>query len=102
MGTLGAVFAVTVDTHPAYTALILANTACFAVPNYQPLPQAPQRTRQFSWYRRVLPSGGAPWRWPLGGDVFLLAHERWVHNPPSTRSTHRVGPAPDPVLPFRW
>ncbi|WP_078622323.1 MFS transporter [Streptomyces sp. NRRL S-244] len=48
LGTLGAAFAVSVNTRPAYTALILANAASFAcaglialigVPNYQPLPR---------------------------------------------------------------
>ncbi|MFJ1865084.1 MFS transporter [Streptomyces sp. NPDC088097] len=53
LGTLGAGFAVSVDTRPAYTALILANAASFAcaalvgligVPNYWPLPR-PQEHR---------------------------------------------------------
>ncbi|MFJ9340527.1 MFS transporter [Streptomyces sp. NPDC101733] len=53
LGTLGAGFAVSVDTRPAYTALILANAASFAcaalvgligVPNYRPLPR-PQAHR---------------------------------------------------------
>ncbi|MDH6707190.1 MFS family permease [Kitasatospora sp. MAA19] len=48
LGTLGAAFAVSANTRPAYTALILANAASFAcaglivlirVPNYQPLPR---------------------------------------------------------------
>lgn len=48
LGTLGAGFAVSVDTRPAYTALILANAASFAcaglialigLPNYRPLPR---------------------------------------------------------------
>ncbi|MFF1795552.1 MFS transporter [Kitasatospora sp. NPDC058263] len=48
LGTLGAAFAVSVDTRAAYTALILANAASFAgaglvalvgVPNYRPLPR---------------------------------------------------------------
>lgn len=51
LGTLGAAFAVTVNTRPAYTALILANAASFAcagliawigVPNYPPLPRPPE------------------------------------------------------------
>lgn len=55
LGTLGAAFAVSVNTRPAYTALILANAAGFAcaglialigVPNYRPLPR-PQEHR--SW-----------------------------------------------------
>ncbi|MEU4091772.1 MFS transporter [Streptomyces sp. NPDC026673] len=48
LGTLGAAFAVSVDTRSAYTALILANAASFAcaglialigLPNYRPLPR---------------------------------------------------------------
>ncbi|MCZ0972016.1 MFS transporter [Streptomyces albulus] len=48
LGTLGAAFAVSIGTRPAYTALILANAASFAcaglialigVPNYPPLPK---------------------------------------------------------------
>ncbi|MFD9613395.1 MFS transporter [Streptomyces sp. NPDC059083] len=48
LGTVGAAFAVSVDTRTAYTVLILANAASFAlaglialaaVPNYRPLPR---------------------------------------------------------------
>ncbi|MFF0425708.1 MFS transporter [Streptomyces sp. NPDC004520] len=54
LGTLGAAFAVTVDTRAAYTVLILANAASFAgagliglvgVPNYQPLPRPEEHRR---------------------------------------------------------
>ncbi|MFC5663736.1 MFS transporter [Kitasatospora misakiensis] len=56
VGTLGAAFAVQINTRPAYTALILANAASFAcaglvallgVPNYRPLAR-PQEHRQWS------------------------------------------------------
>ncbi|MEU1422450.1 MFS transporter [Kitasatospora sp. NPDC005751] len=54
LGTLGAAFAVSVDTRAAYTALILANAASFAgaglvalvgVPNYRPLPRPEEHHR---------------------------------------------------------
>ncbi|MCZ0981703.1 MFS transporter [Streptomyces diastatochromogenes] len=54
LGTLGAAFAVSVDTRAAYTVLILANAASFAaaalvallgVPNYQPLPRPEEHHR---------------------------------------------------------
>ncbi|MCX5394172.1 MFS transporter [Streptomyces sp. NBC_00094] len=54
LGTLGAAFAVSVDTRSAYTVLILANAASFAgaglialmgVPNYQPLPRPKEHHR---------------------------------------------------------
>ncbi|MFF1905950.1 MFS transporter [Kitasatospora sp. NPDC058218] len=54
LGTLGAAFAVTVDTRSAYTALILANAASFAcaalialigLPDYQPLPRPEEHHR---------------------------------------------------------
>ncbi|MFB7468772.1 MFS transporter [Streptomyces sp. NPDC056224] len=56
VGTLGAAFAIQIDTRPAYTGLILANAASFAcagliaflgVPNYRPLPR-PEEHRQWS------------------------------------------------------
>ncbi|MFE5295579.1 MFS transporter [Streptomyces sp. NPDC056632] len=56
VGTLGAAFAIQIDTRPAYTALILANAASFAcagliallgVPDYRPLPR-PEEHRQWS------------------------------------------------------
>ncbi|MEU4066284.1 MFS transporter [Streptomyces wedmorensis] len=56
VGTLGAAVAIQIDTRPAYTGLILANAASFAVagliaffgvPNYRPLPQ-PKEHRQWS------------------------------------------------------
>lgn len=56
VGTLGAAVALQIDTRPAYTALILANAASFAlaglivligVPNYRPLPK-PEAHRQWS------------------------------------------------------
>jgi MFS family permease len=56
MGTLGSAFAIQIDTRPAYTVLILANAASFAVagliafigiPNYQPLPR-PKEHRQWA------------------------------------------------------
>ncbi|WP_282693931.1 MFS transporter [Streptomyces sp. CC208A] len=56
VGTLGAAFALQVNTRPAYTALILANAASFAlagliaflgVPNYRPLPR-PKEHRRWS------------------------------------------------------
>ena len=56
VGTLGAAFAIQIDTRPAYTALILANAASFAcagliallgVPRYRPLPR-PAEHRQWS------------------------------------------------------
>lgn len=54
LGTLGAAFAVSVDTRAAYTVLILANAASFAgaaliallgVPNYRPLPRPEEHHR---------------------------------------------------------
>ncbi|MFE2269518.1 MFS transporter [Streptomyces lavendulae] len=54
LGTLGAAFAVSVDTRTAYTVLILANAASFAgaglialcgVPNYRPLPRPEEHHR---------------------------------------------------------
>ncbi|MER7578849.1 MFS transporter [Kitasatospora sp. NPDC097691] len=54
LGNLGAAFAVSVGTRPAYTALILANAASFAcaglialrgVPNYRPLPRPEEHHR---------------------------------------------------------
>ncbi|WP_045694577.1 MFS transporter [Streptomyces rubellomurinus] len=54
LGTLGAAFAVQIDTRPAYTALILANAASFAfaaligllrIPAYRPLPRPPGHGR---------------------------------------------------------
>ncbi|MFG2847993.1 MFS transporter [Kitasatospora sp. NPDC048296] len=56
VGTLGAAFAIQINTRPAYTGLILANAASFAcaglivflgVPNYRPLPR-PKEHRQWS------------------------------------------------------
>lgn len=56
VGTLGAAFAIQIDTRPAYTGLILANAASFAcagliaflgVPDYRPLPR-PKEHRQWS------------------------------------------------------
>ncbi|MFF3069874.1 MFS transporter [Kitasatospora sp. NPDC057904] len=56
VGTLGAAFAIQVDTRSAYTGLILANAASFAcagliaflgVPNYRPLPR-PEEHRRWS------------------------------------------------------
>lgn len=56
VGTLGAAFAIQMDTRPAYTGLILGNAASFAcaglivflrVPNYRPLPR-PKEHRQWS------------------------------------------------------
>ncbi|MEV6976418.1 MFS transporter [Kitasatospora sp. NPDC093806] len=56
VGTLGAAFAIQIDTRAAYTALILANAASFAgagivglvgVPNYRPLPR-PEEHRRWS------------------------------------------------------
>lgn len=56
VGTVGAAFAIQIDTRPAYTVLILANAASFAcaglivftgVPNYRPLPR-PEGHRQWS------------------------------------------------------
>lgn len=56
LGTLGAAFAVQINTRPAYTALILANAASFAcaalialvcVPRQRPLPR-PENHRQWS------------------------------------------------------
>ncbi|MFJ3793228.1 MFS transporter [Kitasatospora sp. NPDC090091] len=56
VGTLGAAVAIQIDTRAAYTALILANAASFAlagliafmgVPNYRPLPR-PEEHRQWS------------------------------------------------------
>ncbi|MFF3609824.1 MFS transporter [Streptomyces sp. NPDC002463] len=56
VGTLGAAFAIQIDTRPAYTALILANAAGFAgagliaflgVPDYRPLPR-PKEHREWS------------------------------------------------------
>ncbi|MEV6549960.1 MFS transporter [Streptomyces sp. NPDC051597] len=54
LGTLGAAFAVSVDTRSAYTVLILANAASFAcaglialagVPDYRPLPRPTEHHR---------------------------------------------------------
>ncbi|WP_406210299.1 MFS transporter [Kitasatospora sp. NBC_01560] len=54
LGTLGAAFAVSVDTRAAYTVLILANAASFAgaaliglagVPDYRPLPRPAEHRR---------------------------------------------------------
>lgn len=54
LGTVGAAFAVSVDTRTAYTVLILANAASFAgaglialggVPNYRPLPRPKEHHR---------------------------------------------------------
>ncbi|MBO1415966.1 MFS transporter [Streptomyces sp. FH025] len=54
LGTLGAAFAVSVGTRPAYTALILANATSFAcaglialigLPNYRPLPRPEEHHR---------------------------------------------------------
>ena len=54
LGTLGAGFAVSANTRPAYTALILANAASFAcaglialigLPNYRPLPRREEHHR---------------------------------------------------------
>ncbi|MCG6498775.1 MFS transporter [Kitasatospora sp. A2-31] len=56
LGTLGAAVAIQIDTRPAYTALILANAASFAlagliaylgVPDYPPLPR-PEEHRRWS------------------------------------------------------
>ncbi|MFD4656975.1 MFS transporter [Kitasatospora sp. NPDC058444] len=56
VGTLGAALALQIDTRPAYTALILVNSASFAcagligflgLPNYRPLPR-PEGYRQWS------------------------------------------------------
>jgi MFS family permease len=56
VGTLGAAFAIQINTRHAYTGLILANAASFAcaglivflgVPNYRPLPR-PKEHRQWS------------------------------------------------------
>ncbi|MGW3040227.1 MFS transporter [Kitasatospora sp. NPDC001159] len=56
VGTLGAAFAIQINTRPAYTWLILANAASFAcagliaflgVPSYRPLPR-PEEHRQWS------------------------------------------------------
>ncbi|WP_225799914.1 MFS transporter [Streptomyces sp. NK15101] len=56
VGTLGAAVAIQIDTRPAYTALILANAASFAlagliaflgVPAYRPLPR-PEEHRRWS------------------------------------------------------
>ncbi|MED7952070.1 MFS transporter [Streptomyces sp. BE303] len=54
LGTLGAAFAVSVNSRPAYTALILANAASFAcaglialigIPDYRPLPRPKEHHR---------------------------------------------------------
>ncbi|MET9617401.1 MFS transporter [Kitasatospora indigofera] len=54
LGTVGAAFAVSANTRPAYTALILANAASFAcaaligligVPDYRPLPRPEEHHR---------------------------------------------------------